>query len=149
MKILTLEKTQTGHKEQWFWIAVNTYASREKVKPEDFTAKNNLTLHNDMYCCEFRKRVIEFLEKYIPCERLCPLLNWGYCQQDCHCVSLYQDFFQEPNFKFAADIAQSISDLPFKKAFNITPEDAKKLRDAGFGEIYSVYELENCKSVKR
>lgn len=139
-KILTFEETKKGHKTQWLWLAVNTYASREFLRPEDFTAKKNLTLHNDMYCCEFRKQIIDFLGKYISCSRLCPLLNWGHCQSDCHCVSLYQDFFQEPNFRNAADIAQSISDLPFKKVFNITKEEAKALREAGFGEIYSCEE---------
>lgn len=142
-KILTLEETQRRHKELWMWIAEETRKRKEKVKKDDFFLKHNEygIPQNFCWCCEFGGR--HCLDVNIEhCYILCPIEKWGENAKYCFYVnSLYQLWLNEQDWQKAADLAEQIANLPFKKAFDITLEQAKLLRDKGYGKIYSVEEV--------
>lgn len=145
-RILTLKRTQKRHRELWMWIAEETRKRKEKVKKDDFFLKHKEyeIPDNFCWCCEFDKQH-SFTVKTNHCYILCPIEKWGRNVKHCGDESSpYRAWRKETDWRKSADLAEKIANLPFKKAFDITPEQAKLLRDKGFGKIYSVEE-EVCK----
>lgn len=154
-EILTLEETKKRHKELWMWIAEETRKRKRKVMKWEFFLSHEEYETPDTYlcwCCKFAEDVqdiIKILSTLIPTEcAFCPVKDWkendfnGFTKL-CN-RGLYGDWWEvcKIDYEKAADLAEQIANLPFKKAFDITPEQAKMLRNKGFGEIYSIYEKE-------
>lgn len=131
------------------WIAEETRKRKEKVEKEDFFEEHKQygKIYCDCWCCEFDVIVGELVDK-AECV-LCPIEKWGKkigigtsrCGRK---ESFYQAWHKETDWQKAADLAEQIANLSFKKVFDITPEQAKTLRNKGYGEIYS-YREEVCK----
>lgn len=147
MSVLTFEETKKRHKEMWMWIAKRTAKKREAIDKNQYFEKNGISdiPAGYCYCCDFDialRRDISLITQYC---KLCPVKNWGGEKADnlpfpCN-RGLYRDWCEETDWQKAADLAEQIANLPLKKAFDITPEQAKLLRDKGFGEIYSTEEI--------
>lgn len=144
-KILTLEETQRRHKELWTWLAKETRKRKGNVEKNEFfdiSKANELPIHS-CWCCEFAREAKTLLKnhEHYRCT-LCPLKDKEICEESfCKCRA-FNDWLLCTDWQKAADLAEQIANLPFKKAFDITPEQAKMLRDKGYGEIYSIYEKE-------
>lgn len=141
-RILTLEETQRRHKELWMWLAEETRRIEKKADKQDFFLTQDCEIpENFCWCCKFvNQSYINVKTK--SCYILCPIKKWG--GDAIYCVdknSLYELWEEERDWQKAADLAEQIARLPFKKAFDITPEQAKTLRDKGYGEIYSTEEI--------
>lgn len=144
MPVLTIEETQRRHKELWLWIAKETKRRKRKVYKYEllFECMSSYVPYNSCWCCEFERAVSGLLDIISGCSNLCPIEEWGENAKGCmYRNSLYELWRREKDWQKAAEIAEQIANLPFKKAFDITPEQAKLLRDKGFGGIYSVEEV--------
>lgn len=150
MSVLTIEETKKRHKELWMWIAEETRRRKKKVRGNEY-----FLFHQEYeapifscWCCEFCSRISDILYGWCNCD-LCPVDKWGdliegsvLCGYPCmEKGAIHLSFMEEKDWQKAAEIAEQIANLPFKKAFDITPEQAKMLRDKGFGDIYSVEEV--------
>ena len=146
-EILTLEETQELHKELWTWIAEKSRERKRQVYKSEFFHEMNHCFDSDpknfCWCCEFSAAVKNVLD--ISFCKCCPVKNWQSKGKDYPCeTGLYESWRKASeigDWKKAADLAKLIANLPFRKAFDITPEQAKLLRDKGYGEIYSVEEV--------
>lgn len=154
MSVLTIEETKKRYKEMWLWLAEETRRRKRVVEKEEFFLEHkeyDTPLFN-CWCCEFAKDTqnaishLRLLLRLLDCD-FCPIKDWQTKDLAKSCTKgLYGKWLRalkKDDWQKAADLAERIANLPFKKAFDITPEQAKLLRDKGYGEIYSTEEMSN------
>lgn len=108
---LTKQQAIEGHRKMWNWIVDEI--ERKKclsdifLLKQNYCCKNNFTLENYCFCCEYTKHSIK-------CTR-CPLdwIETSDCYVDTN--SLYHKVLTSRSWKEQADLARQIANLPERK----------------------------------
>lgn len=155
---MKLEDAQNKHKEMYEWISQKTQETKHYVARDCFLkqSKENKNIFNFDFCCEYAYRIIAFLglenKKATTKEYNSGTFGEAFCRKFCPCTwgsagTCYEnklvkeyDSLRVTEWERLSELSQEISELPFKGAFEISCEDAKLLREAGFGEVYSFEE---------